>query len=107
HCDIKGSNLIVNERGHLKLLDFGIAAAAGSNAEETDDRTKKVGQQTAVGLAEGTVSYMSPEQAIGRTLDHRSDIFSLGVALYEMLTARLPFEGESPTETIDNIIHAE
>ena len=107
HCDVKASNLIVNDRGHLKLLDFGIAAAAGSNGAEADDRTKKVGQQTAVGLAPGTVSYMSPEQAIGRPIDHRSDIFSLGVALYEMLTARLPFDGESAAETIDNIIHAE
>ena len=107
HCDVKASNLIVTERGIVKLLDFGIAAAVGSNGAEVDDRTKKVGQQTALGVAEGTVSYMSPEQAIGRAIDHRSDIFSLGVALYEMLTARLPFDGENSAETIDNIIHAE
>ncbi len=107
HCDVKASNLIVTERGMVKLLDFGIAAAADSNGAETDDRTKKVGQQTALGVAAGTVSYMSPEQAIGRAIDQRSDIFSLGVALYEMLTARLPFDGETPAETIDNIIHAE
>jgi len=107
HCDVKASNLIVNERGLVKLLDFGIAAAAGSNVEEGDDRTKKVGQQTDLGLAGGTVSYMSPEQAIGRAIDHRSDIFSLGVVMYEMLTARLPFDGETPIGTIDNIIHAE
>jgi serine/threonine-protein kinase len=98
---------MVNERGMIKLLDFGIAAAAGSNGAETDDRTKKVGQQTSLGVADGTISYMSPEQAIGRPLDHRSDIFSLGVVLYEMLTARLPFDGETPAETLDNIIHAE
>ncbi len=108
HCDVKASNLIVNQRGVVKLLDFGIAAAAGSNgAEEPDDRTKKVGQQTDLGVAAGTVSYMSPEQAMGRSIDHRSDIFSLGVAFYEMLTARLPFDGETWAETIDNIIHAE
>jgi serine/threonine protein kinase/Flp pilus assembly protein TadD len=107
HCDVKPSNLIVNERGMVKLLDFGIAAAAGSNGGEGDDRTKKVGQQTALGVVGGTVSYMSPEQAIGRAIDHRSDIFSLGVVLYEMLTARLPFDGETSAETIDNIIHAE
>jgi eukaryotic-like serine/threonine-protein kinase len=106
HCDVKTSNLIVNQRGVVKLLDFGIAAAVGST-EEGDDRTKKVGLQTAVGGAAGSVSYMSPEQAIGRALDHRSDIFSLGVVLYEMLTGRLPFEGETPVETIDHIIHAE
>ena len=107
HCDVKASNLIVNERGTVKLLDFGIASATGIKEAEPDDRTKPVGQQTAVGVVVGTVSYMSPEQAIGRTLDHRSDIFSLGVVLYEMLTAHLPFEGETPVEIIDKIIHAE
>ena len=108
HCDVKAANLIVNQRGMIKLLDFGIAAAAAaSNEGESDDRTKKVGQQTVVGFVAGTVSYMSPEQAIGRALDHRSDIFSLGVVLYEMLTGRLPFDGDTPIETMDNIIHAE
>ena len=107
HCDVKASNLIVNERGLVKLLDFGIAAAAVSNRAEVDDHTKKVGQQTALGVVGGTISYMSPEQAIGRVVDNRSDIFSLGIVLYEMLTARLPFDGDTPTKTIDNIIHAE
>ncbi|HXU07722.1 MAG TPA: protein kinase [Blastocatellia bacterium] len=107
HCDVKGANLMVNDRGMLKLLDFGIAAAAAASEQEPDDRTKKVGQQTAVGTLTGTVSYMSPEQAMGRTIDHRSDIFSLGVVLYEMLAARLPFEGQSPVEVIDSIIHTE
>lgn len=107
HCDVKASNLMVNERGAIKLLDFGIAAATSAKEQEPDDRTKPVGQQTAVGVVTGTVSYMSPEQAIGRALDHRSDIFSLGVVLYEMLTAHLPFEGETPIEIIDKIIHGE
>src|SRR5258705_13596080 len=78
HCDVKASNLIVNERGLVKLLDFGIAAAASAKEAEPGDRTKPVGQQTAVGVVTGTVSYMSPEQAIGRASDHRSDIFSFG-----------------------------
>jgi serine/threonine-protein kinase len=104
HCDVKASNLILNERGTIKLLDFGIAAAAGSKGADVGDRTQKVGQQTSLGVG-GTVSYMSPEQAIGRPLDPRSDIFSLGVVLYEMLTARRPFDGETTPETLDNIIH--
>jgi eukaryotic-like serine/threonine-protein kinase len=107
HCDVKASNLILNPRGTVKLLDFGIAAAAGSKRVEAGDRTQKVGQQTVLGVVGGTVSYMSPEQAIGRPIDPRSDIFSLGVVLYEMLTARLPFDGETSAETIDNIIHLE
>ena len=107
HCDVKASNLIMNERGLVKLLDFGIAVAAVSNEADVGDHTKKVGQQTALGVVGGTISYMSPEQAIGRVVDNRSDIFSLGIVLYEMLTARLPFDGDTPTKTIDNIIHAE
>jgi serine/threonine protein kinase/tetratricopeptide (TPR) repeat protein len=107
HCDVKASNLMVNERGLVKLLDFGIAVAAVSSETEVDDHTKKVGQQTALGVVGGTISYMSPEQAIGRAIDNRSDIFSLGVVLYEMLSARLPFDGDTPAKTIDNIIHAE
>jgi eukaryotic-like serine/threonine-protein kinase len=107
HCDVKASNLMMNDRGAVKLLDFGIAEAAGAKEAETDDRTKPVGQQTAVGVVAGTVSYMSPEQAIGRALDHRSDIFSLGVVMYEMLTAHLPFQGQTTVEIIDKLIHAE
>lgn len=107
HCDVKASNLMINERGTVKLLDFGIAAVTSAKDAEPEDRTKPVGQQTMVGVVTGTVSYMSPEQAIGRPLDKRSDIFSLGVVVYEMLTGRVPFEGATTVEIIDNIIHAE
>ncbi|HXG92295.1 MAG TPA: protein kinase [Blastocatellia bacterium] len=107
HCDIKSANLIVSERGIVKILDFGIAESARYGAEQSGDHTQKLGHETNISLVAGTVSYMSPEQALGREVDNRSDIFSLGVVLYEMLTGRLPFEGETAIETADKIIHEE
>jgi non-specific serine/threonine protein kinase len=111
HRDIKSSNLIINERGRVKILDFGLAKMVGPTGQPpTDadsDATARLGQETALGVVLGTVHYMSPEQALGRSVDHRSDLFSLGVVTYEMLTARLPFEGESSTEIIDRILHQE
>ncbi|HSF24283.1 MAG TPA: protein kinase [Blastocatellia bacterium] len=107
HCDVKTSNLIINERGFAKMLDFGLAKADDPTIEETDNRTKKVGEQTAMGVVVGTLSYMSPEQALGYAIDHRSDVFSLGVVIYEMLSGRLPFEGGSSTEVVDKIIHSD
>jgi eukaryotic-like serine/threonine-protein kinase len=107
HCDVKSSNLIVNERGFAKMLDFGLAKADDSKLDEAADRTRQVGEQTAMGVVFGTLSYMSPEQALGQAFDHRSDVFSLGVVIYEMLSGRLPFVGDSSPEVIDKIIHSE
>jgi serine/threonine protein kinase/Tfp pilus assembly protein PilF len=111
HRDIKSANLIVTERGLVKVLDFGLAKLTGNlppaPGESDMGPTAALGQETVTGLVLGTVSYMSPEQALGRTVDHRSDIFSLGVVTYEMLTAQLPFLGESSTEVIDRIVHQE
>jgi serine/threonine-protein kinase len=107
HCDVKSSNLIVNERGFAKMLDFGLARVDDSKLREADDRTRKVGEQTAMGVLFGSLSYMSPEQALGQPFDHRSDVFSLGTVIYEMLSGRLPFGGDSSPEVIDRIIHSD
>jgi len=112
HRDLKSSNLIITKRGLVKILDFGlvkiIRGITDSRSGQTpDEPTSRLGQETAIGVVVGTVSYMSPEQALGHSIDHRSDIFSLGVVIYEMLAGLLPFAGDSSTEVIDHIVHQE
>src|SRR5215204_1142806 len=102
HRDIKSANLIRTDRGLVKVLDFGLAKFLA-----TKERDEFVTQQqmTIAGMVVGTISYMSPEQALGRSVDHRADLFSLGVVLYELSTGRIPFAGTSPTEIVDKILH--
>jgi serine/threonine protein kinase/tetratricopeptide (TPR) repeat protein len=108
HRDVKSANVIITDRGLVKVLDFGLAKMIEREEPVTneDDPTLALPvRETIAGTMLGTVSYMSPEQALGRPVDPRTDLFSLGVVLYEMLTGRLPFEGTTTTEIVDRILH--
>jgi formylglycine-generating enzyme required for sulfatase activity/tRNA A-37 threonylcarbamoyl transferase component Bud32/dienelactone hydrolase len=107
HRDIKPANVIVADGARVKVLDFGLAKLTSPETVDEDASTVSMGPRTAPGIVIGTVAYMSPEQAQGKRVDLRTDVFSFGCVLYEMLTGHRPFGGDSQPALLASILRDE
>jgi serine/threonine protein kinase len=107
HRDIKPENIMLRPDGYVKVLDFGLAKLSEQASPAVAAEAPTIQVRTGSGVVIGTAGYMSPEQARGLSVDHRSDIFSLGAVIYEMVTRRKPFEGETPSDTLAAILKTE
>ncbi len=107
HRDLKPENIFVAPDGRVKILDFGLAKLTRAEQSDDDGDKSTMTAMTEPGAAVGTASYMSPEQVRGETVDHRSDLFSLGTILYEMLSGERPFRGATSVETMNAILKEE